>query len=41
LSWLILAKGLWAVNGKSVPFAHNRNPIGYPESLITTVKGDF
>src|SRR5450759_4197394 len=30
-SWLILAKGLRAVNGKSVPFAHYRKPIGYPE----------
>jgi hypothetical protein len=29
---LILAKGLWAVNGKSVPFAHYRKPTGYPEN---------
>src|ERR1700719_854234 len=28
---LILAKGLRAVNGKSVPFAHYRKPTGYPE----------
>jgi hypothetical protein len=28
----IVAKGLRAVNGKYVPFAHYRKPTGYPEN---------
>jgi hypothetical protein len=35
----MLAKGLRAVNGKSVPFAHYRKPTGYPEKTTPPEPG--